>query len=78
MDTGKLVLALILLILGAAAGYFYGFDVGFERGVNSEERESPVVDKVDEENSPTTPKIPTESNPEEEDLRGPVLQEQAE
>ena len=49
MDTGKLVLALILLILGAAAGYFYGFDVGYERGADSVETGLVVTEEVIEE-----------------------------
>ena len=44
MNTGKLILALILLLLGAAAGYFYGFDIGFERGVASVDEEEQVVE----------------------------------
>lgn len=63
VSTGKLTWALLLILLGAAGGYFFGFDIGFERGVEQTVEESevsvlpPAEDETDTE-EPETPLLP--------------------
>lgn len=39
----KITIGLLFLVAGAAAGYYFGYDVGFERGVDVTTQETPEV-----------------------------------